>query len=414
MLKDRLITKFLQLSIPQKAALICTLCCFSISLSIVAGSHIADKQLIQRSGQLYGESLTRQLARDASNPLVQGDKLSLQSLLNKLVESPIVVRGSIYDIENRLIADAGQVQRQAQSISASITFQDSIAGYAVITLDATPLLQQVNKASWQLTSLVFVLSGLCFLLCFIPARYVSTALKDLTVIASIPAGQRKTNSQIGYRGDDEIQQLAHQILSSSPKAQNTDQHGFTEAVLVIELDNLHELRRRLNRQELESLVTTTNQQLIMISKLYDGKLSVHRSNGFCITFGGKDSEGDFPFRALCSGLLALRWLQQSILDVREGIALSNHPLPKNSTERHFLQQELIERAIINGAIANNQLITEENLYQHVSVKGRVIKHQLLEDDAELPGRIIIDHVMEPYGDLLTRQFDTLRTQFNAQ
>ncbi len=414
MLKDRLITKFLQLSIPQKVALLCGACCFVVSLSIVAASHITDQQLIQSSGQLYGESLTHQLARDASNPLVQGDKLSLQSLLNKLVESSLVIRGSIYDIENHLIADAGNIQRQAQSISASITFQDSIAGYAVITLDETPLLQQVNKASWQLISLVFVLSGLCFLLCLIPARHVSTALKDLTVIAGIPAGQRKANSQIGYRGEDEVQQLALQILSASPEARNTDQHGFSEAVLTIELNNLPELRRRLDHQEMERLVSTTNQQLLMISQLYDGQLLVHRSNGFCITFSGKDSDGDFPFRAICSGLLALRWLRQSMLDVREGISLSNHPLPKNNTERLFCQQELIEQAIANGAMASNQLVAEESLCRHVSVTGRVMKRQLSEDDTKQPDRIIIDHIMAPYGELLSRQFVTLHGQFSVK
>lgn len=414
MFKDQLTTKFLQLSIPQKASLLCAMCCFSVALCVVAASHITDKQLIQISGQLYGESLTRQLARDASKPLVQGDKLSLQSLLNKLVESPIVTRGSIYDLENNLIADAGNIRRKAQSISASITFQDSIAGYAVMTLDATLLLQHVNRASWQLISLVFVLSGLSFLLCLIPARYLSTALKDLTAIAGIPPNQRNINSHIGYRGEDEVQQLADQILSAVPAAQDSDQHDFAETVLVIELKNLSERRQRLNHQEIELLMSTTNQQLTMISKLYDGRLSVHRSNGFCITFSRENGDGDFPFRTVCSGLLALQWLRLSLLDVCGGIAFTSRSLPTNPTEQLFFRQALIERAIANAGAADNQLVAEDNLYQHASVKGRVAKKQLLEDGSPQPARLIIDQVNAPYSELLARQFDTLRRQFSVQ
>ena len=75
---------------------------------------------------------------------------------------------------------------------------------------------------------------------------------------------------------------------------------------------------------------------------------------------------------------------------------------------------VIERAIANAGAADNQLVAEDNLYQHASVKGRVAKKQLLEDGSPQPARLIIDQVNAPYSELLARQFDTLRRQFSVQ
>ena len=100
MLKNRLVEKFQTLSIPSKAALTASCCCLLTALIIIIANHYETKDLISQSGQLHGESLVRQLARDARNPLVQSDKLSLQAILNRLVESPVIIRGTIYDLEN--------------------------------------------------------------------------------------------------------------------------------------------------------------------------------------------------------------------------------------------------------------------------------------------------------------------------
>ncbi|MEE8057204.1 MAG: hypothetical protein V3T17_05140 [Pseudomonadales bacterium] len=142
---------------------------------------------------------------------MQGDKLSLQSLLNELVNSPMVVRGAIYNVENRPIAEAGEPS-PGLSFSASITFQDSLAGYAVITFDTEPLHYKAGLLAWQLLVLALLLTSLVYLLSLIPARLLSTALSDLSQIARSQTHQHNANTQVAYPGEDELQQLARDIF----------------------------------------------------------------------------------------------------------------------------------------------------------------------------------------------------------
>ena len=415
-LKNQLISQFLQLPIARKAGLISAACSFFAAVVLILAGHQGDRQLIQHSSQLFGESLVQQLARDASNPLVQGDKLSLQSILNKLVESPIVLKGAIYDVANRPIAEAGQQQKDGQTLSASITFQDSIAGYALITIDATPLQQQAQQLGWQLVLLALLLAAVSYFLSFLPARFASSILKDLQVIASSP-NQQKGHRQIAYRGEDELKQLA-QIIISGPAINHTKATSQAapknlthsgQSLLVIKLDNLETLREQRSEQLVAKHLSVFKQQLEMICNLYEGEISIIRSDSFCIRFTANDDQDNYPFRALCCGYLMMQWArQEQMLTLRAGLSQQQHTASSNlsTLNQQLAEQGLIEQAL-DLALADQELIVDASTYQHASVHTRV-QTRPLHEAQEQNDIMVIEQLAEPYQTLLKGQLESLK------
>lgn len=395
-----LIEKFLCLPIANKAAwVVATSCFFACCILILVDSQ-GDNRLIQRSSQLFGDSLIQQLARDASNPLVQGDKLSLQSLLNQLVASPMVIRAAVYDVENHPIAEAGDPAK-GKSLSASITFQDSIAGYALITLDATPLKRQASQLAWQLLGLALLLAGGGYVVGLLAARQISAVLNDLRVIASAPIKQR--NSRIAYAGEDELQQLAQQILAgtlntgSINSSHNIIHHPLGQAVIAIRFDQTDITSSTLNELQ---------RQLHTICKLYEGELRVNRSDSLCIIFRPEDEDQSYPFRALCSGLLILSWLELHNKDIKINhlglVADTEFAVTDTSLGQQLKQQQLLERAI-NLTHSQPGFIADLATCQHSSIKERLIC-SVTDDDNQ---QVIIEALQEPYNALLERQFKAL-------
>ncbi len=410
MIKRRLLPFFLQLPIARKIALVTALCSLLAAISLITASYQGTRQLIQHSSELFGLSLVEQLARDASNPLVKNDKLSLQALLHKLIQSPLVVRVAIYNVENQPVAEAGQQNIDGRALSASITFQDSIAGYAVLTLNTSTLQHQAFKLAWQLVFLALLLAMLAYFISLLPARYFSTALEDLRVLASTPPARRKANTQIGYAGKDELRALADTLIAGgSPTDSHHQSPGSNNgALLFIQIHNL--MIDSEQAQAVESLTASLQsmqQQLAMICKLYDGELNIERQQGFSLRFSDKDNENSYPFRAICAGQLMMEWQinQQSSLRFSAGLVLnqSNREALAQDWQRAFIHQQTINKAV-RLAEQGDGLCVSTEVYQHSSVHSRVLAEELQ------PQIFRIDGLTTRYSELLDHQLKALQAQ----
>lgn len=416
MVKQRITEHFLQLPLARKAALICAVICATSALLLIMANYQGGRELIRHSSQLFGDSLARQLAVEASNPLVQSDRLSLQSLLNKLIESPLVVHGVIYDVGNRPLVEAGNATFQGQSLSASITFQDSIAGYAVITLDTSPLQQRASALGWRLLLLALLLSAGGYAVSWWPARYVSAALNDLAVIAAMPAHKRHPNTRINYSGHDELQHLARQLLTGPGQhAAPSPAASPGATVVAIRLDNLAALQQANSEPQWRDWLQTLQRQLTMIGQLYGGQLIINRSDSFCLVFSADDREHNDPFKALCSGHLLMQWQQAGPLVLAAGLIQqmpSTDQRHNNDLSQQLAAQSLFEQARAL-ACCEGRLVLADSLYQHASIHGRVIVSPLPES-AEVPESSghQLDTLKAPYDGLLAHQLESLQTQLN--
>lgn len=392
--------KFLALPIAQKAALLAALFSLLATLIMILASAQSQRQVISRSSELFGESLVRQLARDASSPLVQGDKLSLQAILNKLIESPLVVHGAVYDVENRPVAEAG-APTAGHDVSASITFQDSIAGYAVVTFDTHQLRAQVGQQSWQLVALAVLVSALVYVLALYPGRQLSAIINDLVVIASTPLKRRRANTHISYRGEDELGALAEAVLAGPPEMNKGHPKG-DYALLIFEITNMPSLQVNLGDQALAAAITTLYQQLKMVCRLYDGELQASRSQCFTARFDASDNTPDYPFRALCSAFLIEQRLADGDLPFHGRQAVVTNHSALSRLEPITGQQKTLEEGLLMAQAIQEGIAISERVLRHTSVDGRI-------DTTELGDGILrADAPQANYQQLLERQLQTLR------
>lgn len=396
-----MLNKFLHLPLASKIALLsagaCLLCC----LLLVFASHQGNRQLIRHSTELFGESQVQQLSRDASNPLVKGDKLSLQSLLNKLVESPMVNHGAIYDVDSRTVAAAGMAG-SGPSFSAAITFQDSIAGYAVIIFDPFAQQQQASRLTWKLIALAATLAGIVFLAGLIPARLVSATLSDLSQIARTPLSRRSANTQVAYRGEDELKQLARDIVTGQSQQTSAQpamklSSNSTAAILLLEIIGQPESTAPTPTDAIGKLL----QQIKTVCSLYKGEVTACRSNCLGIYFYFEDDEKSYPFRALCCAFLLRQWLQLQPPAAPIRMTLLLQTDCKNNIGNALLHQQEVDQSLQLVATTNQQLVTTADFFQHPSIEPRV------EVTAINKQFFTIDQLRQPYRELLEQQLATL-------
>lgn len=412
-----MLNRFIHLPLAKKAAAISAMLATLACLILVLASYHGNKQLVQHSATLFGKSLIQQLSREASNPLVQNDKLSLQALLNELVNTPIVTHAVIYDVENHPMAEAGEHQ-SGVSLSASITFQDSLAGYALITLNSQSLNKQATVLAWQLAGLAALLVALIYLLSLLPARLVSALLADLTVLAS--RTQSSTSLRVGYRGDDELQALAQQLLHGPNREQQRSPEPQPYAILALDITALPSAQASRTQYHASNQHSAVNEwladchnQLTIICKLYDGQLSVSGPCQYSARFYPTDKEDSYPFRALCSGYLIQQWInnRKQAYPMTIGLALKSGTL-KDELEELFAEQRALHQAANAGTTGSNSLTITDELFKHPSVATRVDAHVIINSKNE--PLHAVDGFHEPYQQLLERQWNTLSIQLETR
>jgi uncharacterized membrane protein affecting hemolysin expression len=114
----------------------------------------------QRHMSSFGRALAEQLATLSAAPLIGGDRISLSVLATRINEPAEVASVSIYTIDDRVLAISGSASNSAPRFTHPIVFEDTIAGYARVTL--SPAVFRTGPSAWLLMLWVFgcALAGL--------------------------------------------------------------------------------------------------------------------------------------------------------------------------------------------------------------------------------------------------------------
>ena len=153
-----------------------------------------------------GTQLSEQLAINARPALMQGDSLSLQALLVELINSPTIVQATVFNIENKPIAEAGE-RIDGKAFMAPIHFQDTIAGHSLIVIDNSNLSTQITGLMLQQILLALLFSGCCYALVLWASSKLSTTLNEVTdLIAAANYPNNAKRKKFNYWGEDEFQQ----------------------------------------------------------------------------------------------------------------------------------------------------------------------------------------------------------------
>lgn len=361
------------------------------ALAIVAITQYTQQRTLHERTDKLGNALASRLAASAARPLVQNDALSLQAAVAGFAEEGAVQRAVVFDLQQRLAASSGDPNPDSLDYSATIHWQDSAIGQAVLSLkpaaaDAWPHLGDLLLLSLILTAL----SAICGLWLGHRAEAVLAALT-----------RKLSGEQIefSYRGTDALARL---LDVPPPPLLTPEPPPVVQDVIVLHLRAPH--ADDAGKQRALRLAQT-------IGDVYGGRAEVTRADGITVRFPvGDDFEG--PFRAICAAQLLLRF--EEAQHYRVALAL----LPAQEADDIWRGQALIRRlqkACANEPATGAVLLIDRQLHRHPAVAERcvVAEEPVMTGHGATEGFRRITALHSPYDVLLERQFATLREQQSA-
>jgi len=112
---------------------------FTACMAMVALNDRERQRHERRAAAELADILAEQLASGASQAMLTGDRLALQVLVTDLARHPGIAAASVHDGADKLLALSGEKPTAAAfTVRANIQLDDSVAGYASITLLHSP------------------------------------------------------------------------------------------------------------------------------------------------------------------------------------------------------------------------------------------------------------------------------------
>jgi hypothetical protein len=382
-----------RLPLALKIALPMALLSLLSALSIVAiTQYTQQRQLHDRTDKLGG-ALASRLAASAARPLVQNDALSLQAALAGFAEEEAVQRAVVFDLKQQMVAAAGDPNQDSLEYSATIHWQDSAIGRAVLSLRPAASDAYPHLGDLVLLSLILgALSAICGL--WLGHRAES-------ILAAVTRKLSGEQIELDYRGTDI---LARMLEVPPPPLLVAEPHVAATAMVALHLRAAH--ADDAGKQRALELVQT-------VSSVYGGKAEVTRADGITAQFPvGDDFEG--PFRAVCAAQLLLQF--EKTAQVEAGnfrIALAI--LPADEIGDIWRTEALIsvlhktcEQAPAGALMIDNSLRRNPAIVERCLLAG--VDDGTDGGAATENGFWRVEALQSPYDVLLERQFATLREQ----
>lgn len=260
----------------------------------------------QRNQEVYlahfGQTLASHAARQAVNPTLNQDLISLQVILQELTRHPHIAGATIHNIEHQLLVQSGVSADDSVSHSAPIALHNDVAGYLRIAT-APP---SVSPQDWRFFGFWSLLVLLAMAAPWAPG-----------------AINRRRNPVAETNEEVELPE--------------TPQGDPVTVRLALEIRNLPLLHQQLNLDSFSQLMARLEEQLQGILTLYGGRRQALAQQWLLMDFEGYD-HSDCAVRALCSA-----WLLTELANTNPGpkLRLSARVFPVMDVQRGSLLQELM-------------------------------------------------------------------------
>lgn len=307
--------------------------CICTLVTLYIQNHQAQQQMLIES---YSAGLTHITSDQLMVAMAEENKIGMQATLNKLIERDGVINAVIYDVDNRIMVQAGDVNginiddSQTRSFTSPITLDDSLLGSLTITM-AVPE-QRYSGLLLTVLMTLLILLGLFFLGSWIPEKN-HTSIKHTTTTPMTKGGSKEGTEAEGKQVEQQ------------------------QALLKLHLHTVDKLHQQLSADmrllEFKKLDTFTQK----ILTLYSGKLIAASPNTLLFSFRGSDKNTAL-FNALCSahlmGLAAEK--SQSLLRFTRFIYDASQSIPSSEViELKSLKTQEHEGTVINKNTLDDEL-----------------------------------------------------------
>lgn len=374
-----------RLPLALKAALIAGALSLATGLTLVAALQVQQRDALHERVDALGNALAARLAAGAARPLVQNDPVSLQAVLAGFAQDAPVQRVVVFDLNQQLLGAAGNETPEAQDYSATIHWQDSAVGRAVLSLRP----QLVHDERGLLGALA--LAGLAAVACSLAALWFGRRVERL--LALLTRRLSGEQLQIDYPGCDALGRLLH---APAPPLLMPEPPPKPRCGVVL-------LQLQCPTGAAPADCARALQLVSAVSKVYGGSAAITRAGGVTARFDVED-EVESPFNALCAAQL----LAHLGADGNYRLALT--ALAAADDGDVWLEQDAIERcrqACVSETAA--AVLIDAPLRRHPALGERTALAPVGEPETETSWWRV-EALVSPYDTLLERQLQMLRSQ----
>ncbi|GAA6169860.1 hypothetical protein [Sessilibacter corallicola] len=265
-------------------------------LGILAGASLsyfwisgAAHQALNSQRSVSAQSIAQITAQNAASSMFNNDLVSLRVILTRTNELPEIIGVTIHDVENRLIAQAGNVSggRQITTHSHSIVQHEHVAGYLTVFTDKT-----VASNALKTWSVLFALLALA-------AMAVILIKQSLEHLSNRDQEKTTPDDPSDIFIDEDEPWLSDDATTSQAHIDNDK-----AIVLSLKSPELATLKNQLNAQTYDNVITDVSQHILSVSKLYSAKVTYFGGPLPALVFYSNHIDENC-FSALCSAQLIL-------------------------------------------------------------------------------------------------------------
>ncbi len=343
----------------------------AITLLIVGGMStlgfiILENQKSVLSKQIHdmGSAIAAQFANSASEMVLSGDSLGLQTLVTNLVDKQQIIGATLISDTGNTLASQGRVpvtsliyeqisdrqkphnfewsaspldEDQMICFYSPILFKQLFAGHVLITFSKQQMLQSLQASRYVIVMITILMTLIAIFLAFVMSRHLSKPIHNL-VDASKAIGEGNYQFRLNERRNDEIgelacafNQMAHGLLQktqvedafsryvSSNVArkvmENLDEvelggKHVRASVLFADIVGFTSISEKLPPDEIANLLNEYFSYISSIAQLHSGHIDKFMGDCAMVVFGVPDFTTDHSFNAVSCAIMIQRAVAQ--------------------------------------------------------------------------------------------------------
>jgi hypothetical protein len=353
-----------------------------------------------------GQSLTRNLAFEATAPLHGQNRAMISNLLNRMADQESVLRASVNSEEQGGIQLSSRTKnvlmQNTRAFQFPIHFSNELLGYAQIELSENQLEHWHSQAvtSWILFN-VLSATGLGSFVFFRTQRHEKQwkgVVKQLEiqlpdVYSQLSGTPEQQLSQLMNLLNDPLSQHGQLLKHIRHDSQHEDTERLLEqmalvpdegayhdvALLTVQCQNWEELIRTYPANQLQELWSYYESLMVRVAELYSGTLL---PDGFSLVFGLSEDE-EYALNAVCAArvlIIAFNLIAERDHQLNPvfGISISAGPAFTSKTYKHGIPLPLItgdaeiSLAQIKALQPIDQILIAEPVLQHKEVNENIV------------------------------------------
>ncbi len=326
-----------------------------------------QKSVLTQQINDMGSAIASQFANSASEMVLSGDSLGLQTLVANLVDKNQIIGAVVISDNNESLASNGLVpaitfinqqitdQKTAHSFewdsdpvqdqplfcfSSPIRFNQLIAGQVVVSFSKQSMLQSLSDSRYVIIMITLLMTLVAILLAFVMSRHLSKPIHNL-VSASKAIGKGNYQYRLNERRNDEIgelaiafNQMAHGLLQktqvedafsryvSSNVArkvlENLDEvqlggKHVRASVLFADIVGFTSISEKLPPDEIANLLNEYFSYISSIAQLHGGHIDKFMGDCAMVVFGVPDFSHDHSYSAIACAVM----IQKAVAQLNE-------------------------------------------------------------------------------------------------